>query len=145
MINQAISTDKILLTKSSTVFRWYTAHSLNVTPINPKAPSITALSPANQSTEYETVSGLSQLPDPKHTAVSIITPPSVTKKVLEEAESLGIQAVWLQPGTYDDEVLKYAKTHFSAGIGGAGGGGGEGWCVLVDGEEGLHKAGKLKL
>jgi len=58
----------------------------------------------------------------------------VTKGVLEEAKKLGIPSVWLQPGTYDDEILKYAMTEFKAGVGGQGGGGSEGWCVLVDGE-----------
>ena len=55
---------------------------------------------------------------------------------------MGIKAVWLQPGTFDDEVLKYAREEFEAGIGGDGGDGSEGWCVLVDGEKGLRAAGK---
>jgi hypothetical protein len=89
---------------------------------------------------------LSALPNPTDTSVSIITPPKVTKKVLEEAKKLGIPSVWLQPGTYDDEILKYAMTEFKAGVGGEGGGGSEGWCVLVDGERAAKAAGKsLKL
>ena len=43
-------------------------------------------------------------------------------------------AVWLQPGSFDDEGLEYAKREFKAGVGGDGGRGGEGWCVLVDGD-----------
>ena len=43
--------------------------------------------------------------------------------------------MWLQPGSFDDEGLEYAKKEFRAGVGGAGGMGGEGWCVLVDGDE----------
>jgi hypothetical protein len=66
--------------------------------------------------------------------------------VLEEAKKLGIQGVWLQPGTFDDEVLRYALKEFKAGVGGEGGAGGEGWCVLVDGERVAKAAGKeLKL
>lgn len=48
---------------------------------------------------------------------------------------MGVRAVWLQPGSFDDEGLEYARKEFKAGIGGAGGRGGEGWCVLVDGDE----------
>lgn len=51
--------------------------------------------------------------------------------------------MWLQPGTFDQEVLEYCKKEFEgAWVGGRGGGGGEGWCVLVDGEWGLGEAGK---
>lgn len=49
--------------------------------------------------------------------------------------------MWLQPGTYDDEVLEFARSNFKAAIAGDGGRGSEGWCVLVDGEAGLRAAG----
>jgi hypothetical protein len=64
----------------------------------------------------------------------------VTKQLLREAKEAGIPAVWLQPGSFDREVLEYAQANFKAAIGGNGGGGSEGWCVLVDGEEGLRLA-----
>lgn len=66
----------------------------------------------------------------------------MTKQLLKEAKEAGIPAVWLQPGSFDQEVLEYARANFEAAIGGEGGGGGEGWCVLVDGEEGLRVAGR---
>ena len=65
-------------------------------------------------------------------------------KVLEEAKKLGIQGVWLQPGTFDDEILGYATREFKAAVGGDGGHGSEGWCVLVDGER-VGRAAGLKL
>merc|ERR1711964_594455 len=74
--------------------------------------------------------------------VSIITPPKVTLKVLEEAKKLGVQGVWLQPGSFDDEILGYALKEFKAAVGGDGGRGHEGWCVLVDGERSAKAAGK---
>ncbi|TVY54420.1 hypothetical protein LSUE1_G010035 [Lachnellula suecica] len=121
------------------IFNWYTTHSLPATPINPSAPTITALSPPpSKNQEYDTLPCLSKLPHPKDTSVSIITPPHVTIKVLQEAKELGIQGVWLQPGTFDDEVLKFARDGFKAAVGGDGGGGSEGWCVLVDGEQALE-------
>lgn len=58
---------------------------------------------------------------------------------------MGIPAIWLQPGTFDDEVLKFALADgaFEAVVYGEGGRGSEGWCVLVDGEKALKDAGKL--
>jgi hypothetical protein len=75
--------------------------------------------------------------------VSIITAPPITRKALEEAHGLGVKAVWLQPGTFDDDVLRYARNNFEAVLAGDGGWGSEGWCILVDGERGLRQAGKL--
>lgn len=92
------------------------------------------------STEYPTVSSPSALPSPRETSLSIITPPSITLNILREAKEAGIPAVWLQPGSFDDEGLKFAKQEFVAGIGGEGGVGGEGWCVLVDGDDALRSA-----
>ena len=120
------------------VFRWYATRGLPVTPINPGAKAIEI-----DGKEYPTVASLSELPNPQETSVSIITPPHVTLKTLEEAKALGIQSVFLQPGTFDEEVLKYANQNFKTVLAGNGGAGPEGWCVLVDGDRGLRSAGKL--
>ncbi|KAI0133021.1 CoA binding domain-containing protein [Xylariales sp. AK1849] len=125
------------------IFAWYTAHSIAATPINPGSPSISV-----GSHSYATKPSLSALLHPKQTSVSIITPPSATLQVLKEAKELGIPAVWMQPGSFDDEVLEFARGSGDAGFGGEvvagnGGRGSEGWCVLVDGERGLTAAGKL--
>lgn len=65
-------------------------------------------------------------------------------QVLKEAKDAGVPAVWLQPGTYDDQVMEFARKEFKAAIGGIEGNtnGEEGWCVLVDGEDGLEVAGR---
>ena len=111
-----------------------------MTPINPTSATITA-----SGQEHAAVPNLAALPNPKETSVSIITPPPATRKVLEEARALGIPAVWLQPGTFDDDVIRFARdeANFAAVVAGEGGRGGEGWCVLVDGERALKGAGKL--
>jgi hypothetical protein len=75
--------------------------------------------------------------------MSVITPPKVTLQALGEARKLGIKSVFLQPGTFDDDVLKAAHDGFEVVLAGEGGQGSEGWCVLVDGERGLKAAGKL--
>lgn len=84
------------------------------------------------------------LAQPDRTALSFLTPPSVTRKVLEEAKGAGIRSVWLQPGSFDESILQYAKENFENAVGGFGDGtvGGEGWCVLVDGENCLRAAGR---
>lgn len=61
---------------------------------------------------------------------------------MKEAKESGIKAVWLQPGSFDSEGLEYAVKEFEAGVGGEGGAGSEGWCVLVDGEGMLAQAQK---
>ena len=67
----------------------------------------------------------------------------MTAKLLREAKEVGVKAVWLQPGSFNDEVLDYAKKSFpGATVGGEGGGGGEGWCVLVDGDWAMAQAGR---
>lgn len=76
--------------------------------------------------------------------MSIITPPKVTLKVLQEAKEVGIPAVWLQPGSFDEEVWRFAQGNFKAAVGGKGGRGGEGWCVLVDGERAMEGAGRAE-
>ncbi|KAI9799404.1 MAG: hypothetical protein M1833_004104 [Piccolia ochrophora] len=119
------------------VFAWYTTHALPVTPVNPRIAEITL-----SDTAYPTATNLTALPFPTETSVSIITPPAVTLRVLKEAKEAGVPAVWMQPGSFDDEGLEFAKANFEAGVGGEGGNGGEGWCVLVDGEDGLRLAGR---
>lgn len=121
------------------VLSWYTYHSLPATPINPKTSSI-----AIHGTDHNlaTVSSVSELSEPSKTSLSIITPPSVTRKILQDAKKAGVQAVWMQPGTFDEEILEYAVNEFEAAVGGEGGRGGEGWCVLVDGEAAMKTAGR---
>jgi predicted CoA-binding protein len=128
------------------VFRWYINHSLPVTPINPTASSIEIPGAVTDNKTFSTIAKLSELPHPKETSVSIITPPKATIEVLREAREIGVPAVWMQPGTYDDEVLKFAREDraFEGGVVvGEGGRGHDGWCVLVDGERALKAAGKL--
>ncbi|KAJ1333200.1 CoA-binding protein [Microdochium nivale] len=130
------------------VLAWYTIHNLPVTPINPTSPTISAAG-----VDHATKPALSALEDPKNTSVSIITPPRVTLDVLKEARRLGVPAVWLQPGTWDDAVLAFVRgpkggdqdVYEGDVVAGdvPGGRGSEGWCVLVDGEAGLKAAGKL--
>jgi predicted CoA-binding protein len=131
------STDVVtnILTSQIAVLAWYHVHGLPVTAVNPKRPEIKL-----PSRTYTAIDSPASLSAPSQTSLSIITPPPVTKKVLEEAKAAGVPAVWLQPGSFDTEALEYAKANFRAAVGGEGGVGGEGWCVLADGESVLDAA-----
>jgi predicted CoA-binding protein len=122
------------------VFAWYIAHGLDVTPINPAGAALTV-----DGKEYPAVKDLTEVSDPKNTSVSIVTGPAVSIGVLNKAKELGFPSVWLQPDTFNDEVLKLAKEDgaFEAVVAGEGGRGSEGWCVLVDGAKALKGVGKL--
>ena len=77
------------------IVRNLAAKGYTVLPVNPKEKEIAGL-PAFPS--------LAAVPGPIH-VVDVVTPPPVTKAVLEEAERLGLAAVFLQDGSYDDAVL----------------------------------------
>ncbi|KAK3049857.1 hypothetical protein LTR09_008777 [Extremus antarcticus] len=122
------------------IFNWYLQHELPAVPLNPTCSTVTV-----RKQQYDTVPSPSKLEDPQHTSLSVITPPPVTAKVLKEAKEVGVRAVWLQPGTFTDKELEYAVKEFpGAAVGGYSEGtvGGEGWCVLVDGDAAMKAAGR---
>lgn len=84
----------------------------------------------------QSVTSVSELSDPKNTALSIITPPSVTLKTLQDAHAAGITYVWLQPGTDNEDVLSYAKQSGFKFIAG-------GPCILVMGDSLLQQGSRL--
>jgi predicted CoA-binding protein len=81
------------------VFRCYDMNGYTVYPINKKDQKIEG---------YQSVGSLTSLCQqgkiPFDIGVSIITPPAVTRCVLEEGYLLGFRYFYLQPGTYDDSV-----------------------------------------
>ncbi len=80
------------------IVRNLAAKGYTVLPVNPREKEIAGL-PA--------FPDLASVPGPVH-LVDVVTPPSVTRKVLEEAARLGLPAVWLQDGSYDDDALAVA-------------------------------------
>ncbi len=81
------------------VLRCYQQHGREVFPVNPREAEVEGL-PA-----YPGLAALPRLPR----AVSIITPPAVSARVLEEAAALGIRHLWLQPGAESPAVLAAAE------------------------------------
>lgn len=79
----------------SRIYKKLKSYGYKVYPVNPG---------------YETVDGdkcyknLSSLPEVPE-VVDMVVSPKRGKSVIEEAASLGIKNIWLQPGTYDDEIM----------------------------------------
>lgn len=70
------------------VLRCYQQNQRIVVPVNPVEEQIEGL---------VCVTSVSDLPD-NVSSISIITPPQVTEKVVEQAIAKGIRNLWMQPG-----------------------------------------------
>lgn len=81
------------------VLRTYLWKEKAVTPINPREEEIEG---------QKCVKSLSELVQPQDVAVSVVTPPGITLGVLQEAKTLGVTRLWLQPGSENAEVLSRA-------------------------------------
>jgi uncharacterized protein len=81
------------------ILRCYLAHDKAVIPINKSAAAGSLLIEG-----LAAKSSIAEIEDAVHTGVSIVTPPAVTKKVIEEGLSLGFRNFFLQPGTADEAV-----------------------------------------
>jgi len=96
------------------VYRNYLAHGKKAFPINPKVPTVMG------NTAYP---DLISLPE-KVESVSVITPPTVTEKVVEDAIKAGIKNIWMQPGAESRAAVERAQ---AAGLNVIHGGP----CILV--------------
>jgi predicted CoA-binding protein len=81
------------------VLRCYLQHGRDAVPVHPKEPEVEGR------TAY---ASLGAIPGGVG-AVSIITPPAVTERVVEEAGRLGIRHVWMQPGAESEAAVRRAR------------------------------------
>lgn len=81
----------------STIYRDLKRKGFVVYPVNPGRSTV------DGDTAYPDLASLPAEP----TIINIVVPPERTMKVLEEAESLGYDNVWIQPGAADDAVREY--------------------------------------
>ena len=95
-------------------------HGLKAYPVNPRARTILG-NPAYPD--------LASLPE-KVESISVITPPSVTEKIMHDAIALGVKNVWMQPGAESRSAI---ENGLNAGLNIIA----EGPCLLV--ELGLRK------
>ncbi len=96
------------------VFRALVASSRTVLPLNPTAPEVEG-HPA-----FASIADLPVVPE----SLSIVTPPSVTRQVIQKAIAVGVKNIWMQPGAEDDQASQAAR---DAGLNVID----DGSCVLV--------------
>jgi predicted CoA-binding protein len=70
-----------------------------VYPINPNADTIF------DDKCYPNLKQLPIVPD----VVSIVVPPKITEKTVEDCKELGINKVWMQPGSESDKAISFCR------------------------------------
>ena len=96
------------------VLRCYQQNGRRAIPVNPREEAIEGV---------RCVTNVLDLPaDVK--SISIITPPAITERVVEEAARKGIENVWMQPGAESQQAIAACE---AAGINVIA----DGSCVLV--------------
>jgi len=81
------------------VLRCYLQNNRVAIPINPRASTIEGIEAANS---------IAELPDGVD-SISVITPPTITLEVVEQAIEKGIKNVWMQPGAQSAEAIKLGE------------------------------------
>jgi len=77
------------------VLRCYQQNQRSVVPVNPGEKEIEGLS---------CVATVNELPDTV-SSLSVITPPRVTEKIVEQAIARGIRNIWMQPGAESAQAV----------------------------------------
>lgn len=95
------------------VLRCYLQNDRQAVPVHPREESIEGI---------PCVASVAELP--AEAAISIITPPVVTEKVVEAAIARGIRHIWMQPGAQSPAAVAMCQEHGVNIIA-------DGSCVLV--------------
>ncbi len=98
----------------SKVFACYQQNQRKAYPIHPTETLVQG---------HDAFPSLRDLPEPV-LSVSIITPPAVTERVVEDAIATGVQSLWMQPGAESEAAIEAAENHGLEVIAG-------GPCLLV--------------
>jgi predicted CoA-binding protein len=81
------------------VLRAYLQNDLDVFPVHPKEAAIEGV---------PCVPTLAELPEPVR-GLSMITPPPVTERLVEEAHAARIPMLWMQPGAESEAAVRRAE------------------------------------
>jgi predicted CoA-binding protein len=81
------------------VLRCYIQHDRIVHVVHPKETEIEGL---------PCYPDLTRLPEPVH-GISLITPPKITEKIVEQAPASGARWLWMQPGAESDAAIARAE------------------------------------
>lgn len=96
------------------VLRCYIQNGYRVIPVNPKEKEIEGI---------PCVASVMDLPD-EVKSISVITPPTITEKVVEMAARKGIKNIWMQPGAQSDRAVELCRQNGINAIA-------DGSCILV--------------
>jgi predicted CoA-binding protein len=81
------------------VLRAYLEHGKTAYPVNPRESEVEGIA---------AVPDLASLPAPVH-GLSVITPPAVTERLVEDAHAAGIRRIWMQPGAESEVAIRRAE------------------------------------
>ncbi len=81
------------------VLRCYLQHGRKTVPVNPKEKEIEGI---------PCVASITDLPN-EVKSISMITPPSVTEKLVEVAIEKGIENIWMQPGAESPAAVEACR------------------------------------
>lgn len=97
------------------VLRCYLQHQMKVSPVNPNEKNIAGV---------PCVKTIVDLPDAVK-SISIVTPPLITEKIVDEAILKEIKNIWMQPGAESPLAIEKCKQHHINVIA-------QGPCILVE-------------
>ncbi len=81
------------------VFRAIVASGRTVYPLNPTAPEVEG------AVVYASIAVLPAVPE----SLSIVTPPHITREVIQQAIAAGVKNIWMQPGAEDSQASQAAR------------------------------------
>jgi uncharacterized protein len=81
------------------VFRALLASGRTVYPLNPNASEVEG------HTTFASIADLPVVPE----SLSIVTPPHVTRQVIQQAIAAGVKNIWMQPGAEDSAGSQAAR------------------------------------
>ncbi len=96
------------------VFQALVASGRTAYPLNPSAPEVEG---------HQAFPSISDLPDVPE-SLSMVTPPHVTREIIQKAIAAGVKNIWMQPGAEDSHASHLAR---DAGINVID----DGSCILV--------------
>ncbi|WED42841.1 CoA-binding protein [Legionella cardiaca] len=97
------------------VLRCYLQNNKTVYPVNPSETNIEGLL---------VIKEISELPESVR-SISIITPPPITEKIVDQAIAKGIKNIWMQPGAESDKAINQClQNHINVIAGGP--------CILIE-------------
>ncbi len=97
------------------VLRCYQSHQMTIYPIHPLEHEIEGL---------KCLQSIAELPDTVK-SLSVITPPNLTEKIVEQAHLKGIENIWMQPGASSHLAVEKCKEYGINVIA-------DGPCILVE-------------